>query len=416
MMLMTHFRTVKILIISTLILWLGCNLSNGQRIGFDFMEGKERATFPFELHNNLIVIPITLNGKYSLKFILDTGVRPTILVNKNFVDSLGVAYQRKIALKGIGNSTEVMAMVTDALSLCVPGTRCNGLQVLVLEKNVLNLDKYLGTEIHGIIGYDLFSRFTVKIDYMKKRIDLYEPGGLKRRKKYSPIDLEIINAKPYLTARLVMDSANALDAKLLIDTGSSHALVLNTSSSDKIRIPDKHIKTSLGRSLGGEVNGYIGRIKKLELADKPLKDVIASFPSGHLQSEANGVVRHGAIGGELLRKFTVVFDYYNKSMYLRRNGNFRHPFEYNMSGVEFLAHGRNWNNFVIHEVREGSPAYQAGFRKGDVVVKLNNIPARKLSLSKIYTMLNSREGRKVTLTVLRDGKYIAESFRLQREI
>ena len=406
----------KYLISALMILWLTGGVVYGQRIGFDFPEGKDHATFPFELHNNLIVIPVALNGNIPLRFILDTGVRPTILVSKKFTDSLGIEYQRKIVLKGLGNDKEIGALVTNQISLCVPGTRCNGLPVLVLEENVLDLNRHLGTVVHGIIGYDLFSRFTVKIDYIHKKIDLYNPGKFKRKRKFSEMDINIMNAKPYVKANIEMTDSDTLNARLLIDTGSSHALVLNTGSSDKITIPEKHIKSSLGRSLGGEINGYIGRIKKLELADKPLRDVIVSFPENNYRRDEHGFVRHGAIGGALLKKYTVVFDYLNRKLYLKRNGTFRHPFEYNMSGLEFLALGRNWNKFMINEVRERSPGHKAGFRPGDVVVSLNNIPSKKLSLTRIYTLVNSREGRKVTLSVLRDGKYYTASFRLQREI
>ncbi|MCK5701681.1 MAG: hypothetical protein KAI29_11030, partial [Cyclobacteriaceae bacterium] len=74
-----------------------------QNLGFYFEKNANKVKVHFELHNNLIVIPITLNDTYTLNFILDTGVRPTILINKEISDALGVGYQRSIELFGVGN-------------------------------------------------------------------------------------------------------------------------------------------------------------------------------------------------------------------------------------------------------------------------------------------------------------------------
>ena len=105
------------------------------------------------------------------------------------------------------------------------------------------------------------------------------------------------------------------------------------------------------------------------------------------------IVRNGSIGGELLRKFTCIFDFVNSKMYLKPNRTINYPFEYNMSGLEFIAAGEKLNRFVVSDVRNHSPAYIAGFARGDVIVSLNNIPSSKLDLNKIYTNLNLREGK-----------------------
>ena len=48
---------------------------NAQNLGFSLPEGKRRIQIPFEIHNNLIVVPVVLNHALPLKFIVDTGVR-----------------------------------------------------------------------------------------------------------------------------------------------------------------------------------------------------------------------------------------------------------------------------------------------------------------------------------------------------
>lgn len=387
-----------------------------QKIGFYFDGAQQKVTIPVKIYNNLIVIPVSIGETHQLKFILDTGVRNTILINKNFADSIGMKYKRSVQLQGAGKARPVNAHVTDPVPLCLPGIESAGISTLVLEEDLLQLEHSLGVKIHGLIGYDLFSRFVVKIDYYHEKLTLFEPLYYKVGQKYFPIDLDIIDSKPIVTLNLHLNQDQMLESKLLVDTGASHALVLDRKSDDKIVLPERYIKASLGRGLSGEINGYLGRIDEVKLGKKKLAGVIASFPEERNAHGVEAPSRNGSIGGELLKKFTVIFDFVHSKMYVKSNRSFKYPFEYNMSGLEFTAQGKDLQEFVIGKIRKESAADNIGFQVGDIMSSLNNVPTQKLDLTKIYTKLNLREGKKINLTVLREGKYISRSFRLKREI
>jgi len=390
--------------------------SEAQHIGFYFERERNHVTLPIEVYNNLIVVSALVNEKYPLNFILDTGVRPSIFFNKKFVDTLGMDYQRSVQLFGVGNDDPIEALVAKPVSISLPGIKSTEISALVLYQDILQLERYLGIRIHGIIGYDLFSRFVVKINYAKKKIKLYEPTAFRPRKKDFPIPIEIIDGKPITSIFIQLSAADSIHAKLLVDTGASHALVLHQNSSSGFELPDKCIETNLGRGLAGEINGCLGRIDGINFGKSRLTGVITSFPRKPIATMEGRSLRNGSIGGELLKKFTVIFDFIHARMYVKPNAAFKHPFEYNMSGLEFTAEGIRLNRFVINEIRINSAASKAGFKPGDVMVSLNNIPSKKLDLTKIYTNLNLKEGKKITMTVYRDGKYISRSFRLKREI
>ena len=74
--------------------------SMAQTLGFSFPEGRKRADIPIQIHNNLIVVSVTLNGTLPLKFIVDTGVRTAILTQKMFSDILELKYSRKYTIAG----------------------------------------------------------------------------------------------------------------------------------------------------------------------------------------------------------------------------------------------------------------------------------------------------------------------------
>lgn len=400
-------------IITFFILLCFVNFMNAQQIGFYFDGNQKRARIPFELHNNLIVISVTINGKHPLNFIVDSGVRPTVLINKAFADALGITYVRSIELAGIGNSGTIDALVSREVSLSMPGVSSAGMTILVLDQDFLQLEKHLGIHIHGLLGYDLFSRFIVKIDYKNQKIELTDPQQFKAKKRYFPIDLEVVESKPIASLNLQLSASEAILARLLVDTGASNALVLNENSNAKIHVPERNISTVLGRGLLGEINGKQGRIAALWFGEKALPDVIASFPDESTFSPDTDYQRNGSIGGELLRKFTVIFNFVDKLMYIKPNASWKYPFEYNMSGLEFSAEGKNLNQIVISHIREYSPAFECGFQNGDLVVQMNGISDKNLTLTKIYSNLNQRAGKKITLTVQRDGKYYVKTFRLK---
>src|SRR5690606_9730440 len=154
---------MKRCLFSVVILLVGVLPSRGQTLGFSLANGQTKVQIPIEIYNNLIVVPVVLNHALPLRFILDTGVRTAILTEKSFSDILNLAYSRKYTISGPGGEKLVDAYVTNNVSLDMPGVVGRGHALLVLEDDYLELRNYLGTDVHGIIGYELFSRFIVKI-------------------------------------------------------------------------------------------------------------------------------------------------------------------------------------------------------------------------------------------------------------
>ena len=73
--------------------------------GFSLPEGKDVEKVRFELINNLIIIPIEVNGA-KLSFILDSGVSTPILFNVSDQDSVFLKNVSEITIRGLG--TEIL--------------------------------------------------------------------------------------------------------------------------------------------------------------------------------------------------------------------------------------------------------------------------------------------------------------------
>lgn len=392
-------------------------LSSAQTIGFALKQGQEKIVIPFESFNNLIIVPVTLNNAIPLRFILDTGVQTTILTDRTFSDLLNIQYNRKLTLYGADGDNGVDAYIAADVTLELPGTIGKGQVMLVLEEDYLQLKNYLGEEVHGILGYEIFRRFVVEINYQDRTLTLYEPSSFKAHKSFEALPITVEGTKPYFFADITMKDGKKVKSKLMIDTGASHSLLLDAASNELFELPKERVRCNLGRGLGGDIDGYIGRVKRIGFSEFKFENAISSFPdTSQLGISFRKTGRQGTLGAGILRRFTVIIDYYNNRMYLKKNSSYRESFEYNMSGIELVAFGVGLNTLAVDNVRKDSPADKAGVMVGDILKKVNGVGSYNLNLNSLNNLFRSKDGKKIKLKILRDEEVIVKKFRLERLI
>lgn len=407
------FRFVLIL----LVVAAGAQVGQCQVLGFSLPPGKTRVQFPIEVYNNLVVVPMILNNQLPLKFILDTGVRTSILTEKAYSDILNLPYSRKYTIAGPGGEKLVDAYVTNNVSLDLPGVQGRGHAMLVLDQDYLELRNYLGTDVHGILGYELFSRFIIEVNYEQKMLTLMLPQRFREKKRFEWIPIQIEDTKPYLTASIEMNDTTVLSAKLLVDSGASHGLFLETTSNPKIRVPERHVTSIIGRGLGGVITGQIAKIKSIKLGKYEVTNVITNFPdpNSYLDTLKTSrlVFRNGSIGGEVLSRFTVIYNFPGEKIYLKKNSSLKKEFFFNLSGLTVRAKGARLKNFEITDVRMNSASQLSDVKSGDRILSVNGIEATDLDLNTINAFLNSKPGRRISLQIERDGVRMKKEFRLE---
>ncbi len=403
----------------SLLLLAGSSRGWAQSPGFHILKDRKMAEIPFRKVNNLIVVPVLLNNIIPLQFIVDTGVRTAILTDRLYSDLLNMPYDRKLSIKGAGAFQQVEAYVASNISFLLPNVQARGQSLLILEDDYLELNKQLGIDVHGILGYELFRDFVVKIDYEKELITLYQPEDFRAGRRYTRLPLTIEDSKPYLECSLQETaSGKKRPVKLLIDTGASHALLLHQDdSASRFELPEKTIYGNLGRGIVGNIMGHIGRIHHFSVEDYCFENVLTSFPDDSSYANiSEWSTREGTLGGDMLNRFTVIFDYPHGAVYLLKNGNYSDPFVYSKTGMVVLAEGEGLNSFIVTDVRENTPAFEAGIRKGDLLLKVNGIKSKYLDLLKLNEKLRKREGKKIRLKIKRGEKEFKTSFRLRNII
>ncbi|WP_111672628.1 aspartyl protease family protein [Algoriphagus litoralis] len=395
--------TYRKILLVFLVLIVSYGFSQAQVPGFFMKEEAKKVRIPFYSSNSLIILPVSINGSESVNFLVDTGVRSNILFSKVLGDALGLEYTRRLSIAGADGSTVIMAQVSPINTLDLGPVEGKLQSLLVLEEDFFELESVIGVPVYGIIGYEFFKFNPVKINYDEGFIEFYREGSMKWKPPfYRKFDLTIEESKAYLNAKINQKNGPKLEAKLLIDTGANHGLLLNQETSDEITMPPLFIESQLGQSLGGVLYGFIGRVNSLKLKDLTMREVLTSYPDKNTFSEiiiATG--RQGSLGSEVLGRTRLILDYPRNRALIRKGENFYAPFEFDMSGMIIRKIPNDENRFYVSEVRPGSPAYRTGILPFDEILTVNKIPIFLYELSEIFKLLRSEEGKEIQLEMRR---------------
>ena len=133
-------RALKKYIILILICICG---STQAQSDFSILNGKDKASVSFKLINNLIVIPVEING-VEMSFLLDSGVNKPILFSLNPGDSLAIEQKERIQLRGLGSGNSITAVKARSNTFKINKIEILNLELyIILDKNI-NMSTRLG--------------------------------------------------------------------------------------------------------------------------------------------------------------------------------------------------------------------------------------------------------------------------------
>ena len=116
------------------------------------------------ISQNLVIIPVSVNGSVPLPFILDTGVRSTMILEPALKQPLKLDIHGRAYVLGLGSEGIVEAERSEYNHIQIGSlSLTDSASLLVLPENTLHLSSLLGFPVYGIIGYELFSRHPVSV-------------------------------------------------------------------------------------------------------------------------------------------------------------------------------------------------------------------------------------------------------------
>ena len=207
---------------------------------FTILQNKKSVTVPFKLINNLMVIPVEVNGK-KLSFLLDTGIEKTILFNLKISDSVRLNNVEEIQMRGLGEGDAIQALKSRGNLVRLKEVISVNHMIYMITDNLFDLSAKMGIDVNGIIGGDLFKDFIVRINYSSKKITFYNPDTYvyKKCNNCLTLPLEFLNKKPLMNASVENHLGDLIDVKLLIDSGGGDALWLFKNTHPKLMVSDR---------------------------------------------------------------------------------------------------------------------------------------------------------------------------------
>ncbi len=413
---------------------------------FDIIGDQDRVVVKFKLINNLVILPLKVNGD-ELNFILDSGVNSNIIFNLSSNDTLSLFNLRKITLRGLGNDGPVEAYYSTNNNYTLRALIGTDQNMFIINGRQYDLSTKLGINVHGVIGYEIFKNFLVKINYDSQQIEFYKKGTFSKRKlkSYSSFDLNFRDKKPYLNVNVKIGPEDSdIPVNLLIDSGGGDALWLFENGKKNIYIPTLNTDQYLGQGLSGNIYGKRSRLNRLDIGKFKLKLPNVAYPDDlSIANAKKDTIRNGSLGGEVLKRFHVIMDYSSSKIYLKPNRQFKKKFNNNLSGMEVVYDGKeiveNWEvsydtqgdfsssqqiisidqllnyafkpNYKVYSISKGSVADLAGLKVGDKILKINNKVCSDLNLEEVNNYF-FKPRKKLRITYLRNFEEFETTLKL----
>jgi predicted aspartyl protease len=321
-------------------------------------DGSGTTSVPFELLNNHIYAAASIDGK-PVRVLVDTG--GVNVLTPAAAKRLGVTSAGKLAGRGVGDEHVDLSFAR------VGEVRLGG---AVLSRPVFYvidlgpLPDAEGTDFDGLVGFEMFRRFRVSIDYEARVLTLSEPAKFQPPAGAHAVPFEMAERIPIVTGTL-----DGRPVRLSVDTGSRSSLTLHSPfvrSNDLVGRYAAAPETITGWGVGGPARGRPARLGTLTLGEVAIRDIAGDFYLGDKGVFASPDLS-GNLGGGVLRRFTVAFDYDSRRMYLVPNRHFAEPDAFDRSGMWLFRDG---GALKVMDIARGGPAEKAGLKTDDRIERI----------------------------------------------
>ncbi len=374
--------------------------------GGELVDGAVTDTVPFRLLNNHVYVEALVNGKGPYTFIVDTGGHT--LFSPRVVKEVGLESVGESATSGAGEKTATSGYARYR-EIAIGKARLRdqvGFTIQIYEPSIE------GIQVDGMIGFEYFSRFAVRLDYAARTMTTTDFAHFDAKDAGTAVAFKFYDHLPQVTGAI-----DGVPALFDIDSGSRSEIDITGPFVARHKLRDKYrkgVSAITGWGVGGPSRSYVARLPSLTLHDIKVDDVVAglSEAKGGSFSDAN---YDGNIGSGLLKRFVVTFDYAHQVMYLERLAP--PPADvgrFDRSGMWINA---RIDAYEVKSIDANGPAARAGLAEGDLITSLNGQRAVAERLSDARSMLRTLPaGTEVTVTFKRGGAEQRTTLKLSDQI
>jgi hypothetical protein len=357
-----------------------------------FAYGGNASEIPATFLGNLIFLPTRINNAQPSMFLLDSTAAATSIAP--------------------GRVTELGLGALENPVLNLPGVDFPFEALLAVARD--NLAAQTGRSYQGTLGNDFLRLVVVEIDYGRKTVRLYDPGVYNYSGNGARFPIKFAGGLPVIRAKLTLPGQKAREGDFVVNTALGAAMVISEKFAEGRHLFSAHLKTipAVDPQINDGAIIVIGRPKEIQFGAYSVEGAIAEFsPKDPILGAGEDIA--GMIGGEILRRFSVVFDYPHQQIILAPNLHIHELEEEDKSGLTILAKGPGLKQFEVVAVQPGTPGAHAGIRKGDLISGIDQEAAADLSLIGIREVLRET-GRRCKFAIERNGQTLQVSISLRR--
>jgi PDZ domain/Aspartyl protease len=358
---------------------------------FLFTEGNSVEDVPFEYIFGHIFLKVNVGCKEKLWF-LDSGAGMSV-IDSSFADELDLDTDGDLKAKGAGNTVSFSFVKLPPFSL-------KGIQFeeqTIGSINLKNLLQKTGLEAVGVLGYDFMSRFVTKIDYANKTISFYDPETFEYSGDGKILDAPVKGS--LLSVPATIDGKYTGRFRLDLGAGGN---AIHYPFAKENGLLDKEGVGGISLGAGGEMYSKSAQFNSMEIAGFSVDKPVIEIPQDDLAGGFGDTELIGNIGNSFLRHFTIFLDYERQQLIVEKGDNYQREFSKGKSGVQIMYDEDN--NFEVIYVAKNTPGSKAGFKKGDIVLAINDIDVDNFNgLTAIRQLWRADVGTEYKFVVLRDG-------------
>jgi hypothetical protein len=369
------------------------------------MESSVIFSGPFSFEHGRIFFPILVNGSGPFNCILDTGA-PINALDESIVQALSIVQRGEVEVSGNGEKSRTQGHFLEDFTLGFPKSSFSLRHQKSITIPMKSMSRFFGRPLEGIIGFPLFSRVVIEVDFEMQIVRFHAPHLFHPPANCQRVAMNTGLGVPILPLTMKISEKEEFACSLMLDSGAG-GVGLNTPFVAKHSLLQKIQPTVQGfeGGLGKMASCRLGRISSIIFGGVTLKKPIISL--SQTQEGRNATPDYdGSFGLDILKRFRVFFDYRGKCLYLQPQASVSLPFHTDMSGVFFVSNEEKLKALVVEKVRTDSPASKAGILPGDILLEINGISAHTLQLKDLPKFFED-EGKSVQIKVLRDSKTLS---------
>ena len=281
-------------------------------VDYRFPQGADSIVIPFELIGNSLRVRVNINGKGPFSFLLDSG-SGTTMISDRAADSLEIGVGGDIPVRGVGGFGTIGMARLDSLTI---GQLFWGLtRVSVFDFK--NLETLSLSTLDGILGYDFFARFPMRVNFDERTLTLFDSRKAMPEKPGEKIAADIFYQIPITDVQL-----DGKPLRVGFDLGAQAGVVIRRQSRWYVEMAEAIDSLAEKHSVGGI--GGMKQVKAFRADSLRIGALTIMDPSVMVFGDDSALPLpdyvEGLLGVDILNQFNLFIDYGEGKVYLDPRG------------------------------------------------------------------------------------------------